>query len=265
MRNQPIGILDSGVGGLTVFKEIVHLLPHESIMYIGDSQSTPYGQYSADKIHKLAKKLVDFLISKKAKIIVIACNTITVSCLDKLREEYPQIPIIGTVPVVKTAAEVTKNKKIGILSTTNTAKSTYQKHLVEKFANNCYVFEHGTDELVPLIEKGEFNGKKMNEVLERTLMKFKREEIDTLALACTHFPFVADKMHEILGDKVRLLDSGAAIARQVQRVLDNNEAFANHTTPTYAFFTTGKKESFEKVAKHLGKDTITKNIHNISL
>jgi glutamate racemase len=265
MHNQPIGILDSGVGGLTIWKEITVLLPHESIIYIGDSKNTPYGQFNADKTHKLAKKLVKFLLSKNSKVIVIACNTITVSCLDKLRIEFPQVPIIGTVPVIKTAAQITKNKKIGILSTTYTAKSAYQKQLIEKFANHCRVFEHGTDELVPLIEKGELGGEKINDILQKTLNKFKKEGIDTLALGCTHFPFVSADLRRILGDDVRLLDSGAAIARQVQRVLEKNNSLTHKSKSKYEFFTTGTVKNFEKVANTLGKGTITKKVKNIAL
>jgi glutamate racemase len=266
MNNHPIGILDSGVGGLTVWKEITELLPHESTVYIGDSINTPYGQYHSDTIHTLAQKLVAFLLGKNAKIIVIACNTITVTCLEKLREEYPNIPIIGTVPVVKTAAEVTKNKKIGILSTTNTAKSIYQKNLIEKFANNCEVHVHGTEELVPLIENGKFGEEKMREVLLKTLSKFIQEGVDTVALGCTHFPFVKAEMQEIMGNNVRFLDSGAAIARQVKRVLEHRNALCGaEQVSKYEFFTTGDTGQFKIVAKRLGKGTITESIAKIRI
>src|SRR6266480_7134956 len=143
MNNNPIGILDSGVGGLTVLQALVHELPHESAIYNGDSHNTPYGAKSEEEIYRLSKRLIEFLLKKEVKLIVIACNTITVTCLDKLRSEYPNVPIVGTVPVIKTAAEVSKNKRIGILSTTRTAQSTYQKRLIEEFANGCTVFNHG--------------------------------------------------------------------------------------------------------------------------
>src|ERR1700733_7320337 len=109
MNNHPIGILDSGVGGLTVLQSVIHELPNESIIYIGDSKNTPYGAKSADKILPLAKRMIEFLLKKEVKLIVITCNTITVSCLDKLRGDYPDIPLVGTVPVIKTTAEATRN------------------------------------------------------------------------------------------------------------------------------------------------------------
>src|SRR5205809_740298 len=114
--NHPIGILDSGLGGLTIGKEIIRELPNESIVSIGDSVNTPYGGKSAQELYQISKRMVAFLLKQKVKLIVVACNTITVSCLDKLRVDYPSMPLVGTVPVVKTAVAVTKNKKIGILS-----------------------------------------------------------------------------------------------------------------------------------------------------
>src|SRR5262245_22974677 len=126
MNNHPIGVLDSGLGGLTVLSSIVKELPNEQFIYIGDSKNTPYGKKTEEEIYHLSKRLIEFLLQKKVKLIVVACNTITVSCLERLRTDYPDMPIVGTVPVIKTAAAVSKNKCIGILSTTRTAQSDYQ-------------------------------------------------------------------------------------------------------------------------------------------
>src|SRR5258708_19285848 len=222
MNNNPIGILDSGIGGLTVLASVVQQLPHESVVYIGDSRNTPYGVRSAEEIYHLSKRLIEFLLKKQVKLIVIGCNTITVSCLDRLHSDYPNIPLVGTVPVIKTAAAISQKKRIGILSTTRTAQSDYQKHLIEEFANDCTVFNHGTDELVPLIEKGKAESEEMTTVLQKVLEPFQEEDIDALALGCTHFPFLEEQMRRILDPKVQLLDSGSAIARQVRRVLEHN-------------------------------------------
>lgn len=265
MNNRPIGILDSGLGGLTIWKEIINNLPKESTIYIGDSLNTPYGKKSPNEIYSLSKKLINFLLKKNVKAIVVACNAITVSCIDQLRSDFPQIPIIGTVPVVKTAVEVTKNKKIGILSTTTTAKSDYQKKLIKKFASNCKVFVHGTDDLVPLIEKGEFGGEKLKKILQKILSTFQKEQVDTLALACTHFPFIRREIENILGKKVILLDSGTAIGRQVKRILENNNTLSEKKKPKYEFFTTGNDQVFTKVAKTLREGTITESIRKIKL
>ena len=248
MDNRPIGIFDSGVGGLTVLGDIVKELPNESIIYIGDSRNTPYGARSEEEIYLLSKKLVEFLLEKKVKLIVIACNTITVSCLDKLRSNYPDIPIIGTVPVVKMAASFSKTKRIAILSSTRTAKSAYQKKLIRTFASGCTVFNEGTDTLVPLVEKGRLEGKEITNALREVLVGIKKEHIDTLALGCTHFPFLRQQMQQILGPDIRLLDSGGAIARQVRRVITQNDVCVTKDEGTVAIFTTGNMQIVKKLA-----------------
>src|SRR6185437_6344682 len=254
MKNYPIGILDSGLGGLTVLASIAQELPHESFIYSGDSANTPYGIKSEEEIYARAKRLIEFLVTKNVKLIVIACNTITVSCLDRLRIDYPDIPLIGTVPVVKTAAEVTKNKRIGILSTSRTAKSEYQKHLIEEFAEGCTVFNHGNDEIVPLIEKGEKDSEEMREVLEKAVSVFEKEGVDTLVLGCTHFPFVKDQIQALAGDDVQLLDSGGALARQVRRVLEHNTNLSEEEEREVKIFTTGNIQIAKKLAEEVIKD-----------
>lgn len=248
MNTEPIGILDSGVGGLTVLSVIISELPYESIVYIGDSQNTPYGNKSAEDIYILSKRLIEFLLEKQVKLIVIACNTITVSCLEKLRSKYPQIPIVGTVPVIKTASEVSQSKRIGILSTTRTAESDIQKDLMQKYAEHCQVFNYGTDDLVPLIEQNELDGEVMTNSLKHVLSPFQKEHIDTLVLGCTHFPFLRESMQHILGAKVQLLDSGGAIARQVKRVLQNNGNLSQQNDSSIRIYTTGNMNFVKKLA-----------------
>jgi glutamate racemase len=251
MSKQPIGILDSGIGGLTIAKEISSLLPNESVVYIGDSAHAPYGAQSVDEIYARAVGLVTFLLKQDAKLIIIACNTITVHCIKQLREEFPDIPIVGTVPVIKTAAEVTKNKRIGILSTSQTSQSDYQKKLIQTFASDCTIFTHGTDKLVPLIERGIFEGSEIDAVLHEVLDKFKNEQIDTLALGCTHFPLIRESIQKQLGPDVRLLDSGAAIARQGKRILEHNKIQTDSSNPSYILYTTGNTEAMHLVVEAL--------------
>lgn len=247
MKAQPIGVIDSGVGGLTVLKEIMQKLPKESLIYVGDSKHAPYGSLHADEIYKLATRLVTFLLEQNTKLIVVACNTITVSCIDRLRTDYPDIPIVGAVPVVKTAVKMTKNKRIGIISTTRTAQSDYQKKLIEKFTAGYTVFNHGTDTLVPLIEQGKLSSSEMETALHRSLSKFISEDIDTLALGCTHFPFIKTEIQKILGDDVQILDSGAAIARQVKRILEHNKLLTDNANALHLFYTTGNPVLMEQM------------------
>lgn len=250
MNNQPIGILDSGIGGLSIWKEITLKLPDESTIYLADSANCPYGDRVEGDIYNLSQRLVRFLLERQVKLVVIACNTITVSCLDKLRLDFPQIPIIGTVPVVKTASEKTKNKKIGILSTLRTSKSAYQKRLIETFAPECEVVNVGTDKLVPHIENSTEDGN-LNKILKEELQSFLNKNVDVIALGCSHFPLIKGKIQEILGPDILLLDSGAAIARQVERVLMNNNALSGEKNTDHAFYTTGNLEQFKSMIKRI--------------
>lgn len=251
MNNQPIGILDSGVGGLSIWKEIVRQLPDESTIYLADSINCPYGEKKEEEIFSLAKRLVQFLVKNKAKIVVVACNTITVVCIDKLRSEFKNLPIVGLVPAVKVAAEVSQNKRIGILSTPITARSVYQKNLIEKFTKDCKVINIGTDELVPYIEKGEIESREVKEVVRKTLKEFLDNGVDTIAIGCSHFPFLKKLIGKTMGDKVKILDSGEAVARHVKRVLTNNNNLSFSSSTQHLFYTTGNADQFKTVAKKL--------------
>lgn len=251
MHTQPIGVMDSGVGGLTVLKEIIRELPDEATIYIGDSHNAPYGKRTSEDIQQLATKLIHFLLSKNAKIIVIACNTITVNGIEELRKQFPQVPIVGTVPVVKSAAKVTKNKKIGVLATETTAKSPYNKRLIHDFAGDCDVVTIGTNNLVPLIETD--NRKLLPGTVAKELVRFKKKGVDVVVLGCTHFPILRPQIRHFLGREVILLDSGGAVARQVRRVLTNNHALTKKATTKHIFFTTGVKDPFAFMVKRVLK------------
>lgn len=262
MHNFPIGILDSGIGGLSVWQEVITLLPHESTIYICDQKNIPYGEKSVDEIHRLARKMVLFLIEKNVKFIVIACNTITVSCLEDLRKEFSEVAIIGAVPVVKLTADISKNKKIGVLATTRTANSEYQKKLIATFAPDCDVITEGTDALVPLIENGEVE--EIKQILPNILQPFQKTGVDTLALGCTHYPFIETQIGDVLGKNVQLLDSGAAIARHVQRILSLNGLMSDNDNPTYEFYTTGNAVRFGEVSKKLVNQAVRGKIEAVN-
>jgi glutamate racemase len=263
MNNFPIGIFDSGVGGLSVWQEIVSLLPEESTVYIGDSGHAPYGKRSADEIYVLTKKAVEFLLKQQIKLLVIACNTATVSCLEKIRDDFSELPIIGTVPVIKLAVEVSKSKRIGVLSTVRTTESQYQKELIKKFASECFVTSVGTNALVPFIEKEATNTKEFLDVLQKELEPFQKADVDTIVLGSTHFPFIEQQIGDIMGEDVHLLDSGAAIARHVKRVLEKNDAISLDDSPVYTFYTTGNAEQFAVTAKKLVKEAVRGKIERV--
>lgn len=259
MSNNPIGVIDSGIGGLSIASELIKKFPNESFVYLADSLNCPYGEKTPEEIYSLSKKLIEFLLTKKIKLLVIACNTITVTSIDKLRKEYPNLPIIGIVPVIKTAVKNSKSKKIGIFSTVVTAKSDYQKDLINKWAEDASVLNLGTSRLVPLIEKLDFIS--IDNILERELKPFKKAEIDTLALGCSHFPLIRDKIQSYLPN-VLILDSAEAVSHQVGRILIHNDLVATLKDPSYNFYTTGDLSPIKYFADKL---TNKANLSRISL
>ena len=261
MNTQPIGVLDSGVGGLTILAEIHKQLPHESTIYIGDSKNAPYGKRAPNEIRLLASKMIQFLLEGEVKLIVVACNTITVNGIEILREQFLQVPIVGTVPVIKKAAEVTKNKKIGLLVTEATAKSGYNQELIKRFASDEEVITIGTNKLVPLIESE--NHMLLPSVIAQELQPFKKNNVDVVILGSTHFPILRKQIENFMGEKVSVLDSGGAIARQVERILTHNNEL-NHTgRPTHSLYTTGNKKPFAQIAQRvLGSQNF---IHQVML
>lgn len=248
--DHPIGILDSGIGGLTIWREIRRQLPRESTIYIGDHLYQPFGGKSISVIRQRVKRLIAFLIKAKAKIIIIACNTGTVAGIDLYRRWYPTIPIIGVVPVVKTAVSLTKTKHIAVLSTINTAASSYQKRLIRTFADGCLVENIGVPDLVPLIEEGVI-GEQVERLLRQFINSEKMSDVDVVALGCTHYPFIAHKISEIVGNEVAIIDSGGAVARQTVRILDTNRLRALGQKPYTVFYTTGNSSHVSRVATKL--------------
>ncbi len=233
-----IGILDSGFGGLSVYRCITALLPNESTVYIGDHAYLPYGTKTRVAIRRRIKKLIQFLIEKQAKLIVIACNTATVAGIDQYRRWFPGVPIIGVVPVVKTAAEVSKTKKIIILSTSFTARSIYQKRLIRKFAGGCRVYNLGCPNLVSFVEKAKLRGAVIEKELRIVLTPAVRSGTDVIALGCTHYPFLRDQIRAIVGEDIAILDSGGAVARHVGRILERNHIRSSDRSSTHTFYST---------------------------
>ncbi len=259
MNNNPIGIIDSGVGGLSIASNLINNLPTESFIYLGDSLNCPYGQKSREEIFNLTTKMIDFLLNKEIKLLVIACNTITVTCIEDLRKAYPNLPIVGIVPVVKLAAKVSKNKKIGIFSTKVTAESKYQLDLIEKFHNGCEVVNIGSSDLVKAIEALDFQY--IDRVLDSELAIFRDKQVDTLALGCSHFPLIKERIEADLPGVI-VLDSGEAVSHQVRRILEHNELLSKQANPSYNFYTTG---NLETVTYFVNKLTNKAKISRITL
>lgn len=193
---------------------------------------------------------MQFLIQKKVKVIVVACNTATVAGIDIYRKQFPLIPIVGVVPVVKTAAQRTHTKHFAVLSTKYTSESTYQKNLISKFAPDCVVQNIGSTRLVSLIEKGDVSDSEIHGELRKLWSKVETDNVDVLVLGCTHYPFVIDQIRAIVGNRIEILDSGGAVARQVKNILER-ESMLSAGQPTHQFYTTGNWKHVSMVASRL--------------
>lgn len=214
----PIGVFDSGVGGLSVLKHIHALLPRESLIYVADSANAPYGNKTPEEITERCMALTDFLMAHGAKAIVVACNTATAAAIDVMRREY-DLPIIGMEPAVKPAAAASRNGIIGVLATVGTLKSAQFAALLEAYGRNVKVVTQGCVGLVECIERGELDGSETRALLEKYLKPLLDEGADTIVLGCTHYPFVKPLIQELVGNDVTLVDTGAAVAKRLQSLL----------------------------------------------
>lgn len=251
MNNSPIGIVDSGFGGLSIYGSVVELLSYESTVYIGDHAYLPYGGKTKREIRARLRRLITFLVSKDVKLIVVACNTATIAGIDQYRIWFPQIPIIGVVPVVKTAAEISKRHAFAVLSTSFTAKSAYQRELIHKFAPTSRVYNLGCPNLLSFVEKGIVRGTSIDTELRSLLTPAVIRSIDVVVLGCTHYPFLRGAIRDIVGSGIRILDSGGAVARHVERIMQHNGIAAGIGKATRKFYSTGKQQSLSGVASTL--------------
>ncbi len=219
MSQNPIGIFDSGLGGLTIYNEIHVLLPHENIIYLADSKNAPYGGKSKDQIIEISVKNTEFLLKNKCKLIVVACNTASTNAVKYLREHY-DVPIIRVQPAIKPAALNSKTKVVGMLATKGTLESELLFETAQRFASGVKVVEQVGEGLVDLIENGQMESPEMTRLLKKYVEPMLEHNIDQLVLGCTHYPFLTNQIQEITGDGVQIIDSGEAIARQTRVILE---------------------------------------------
>lgn len=219
MHNKSIGIFDSGVGGITIYKEIHKLLPQENIIYLADSKNAPYGEKTKEQIVAFSVKNTEFLLKKGCKIIVVACNTASTNAVAYLRSHY-KVPFIRVQPAIKPAALSSKTKTVGILATKGTLKSELLFETSQKFAKGVEVMHQVGEGLVELIESGKLQSPEMTQLLNQYLQPLVAKNIDYLVLGCTHYPFLIPQIKKIVGEKVTILNSGEAIARQTKVILE---------------------------------------------
>jgi len=247
MDNRPIGFLDSGIGGLSIAREVHRLLPAESLLYVADSAHFPYGDIEPIKLCDLTASLAEYLLERGAKLIVVACNTATVYALAHLRAAFPGVPFVGVVPVVKTLAERTRCGTIGLLSTPNTVRSAYLADLIERFAAGKRVINVPCDGLADVVESGNIAGPDCERLLRACLEPVVSGGADVVGLGCTHYPFLRPSIEALLGERARVYDSSIPVALRVQSVLRGAGALSDLAAPSHQFFTTRDPEHFSRV------------------
>ncbi|MCK0161741.1 glutamate racemase [Allomuricauda sp. F6463D] len=223
---KPIGIFDSGVGGTSIWKEVVKMLPKENTIYLADSINAPYGEKTKEEILRLSIKNTELLLNKGCKIIIVACNTATTNAINYLRNHY-NVPFIGIEPAIKPAALQTKTNKIGVLATKGTLSSSLFHNTSKLFAEGITVVEQEGTGLVELIESGQLYSEEVKRLLTSFLEPMLELNIDCLVLGCTHYPYLMPVIKEILPNDVTIIDSGEAVACQTKTVLGRNKLLSN--------------------------------------
>jgi glutamate racemase len=216
----PIGVFDSGVGGLSVLPALREALPNEDILFLGDQAHVPYGPRGLAEVRRLMEGVMRYFFAQGCKMVVIACNTASAAALHSLRADYPDFPIVGMEPAIKPAAEHTSSGVVGVLATPTTFEGELYASVVERFAQGVTVLQNTCVGLVGEIEAGRANGPEAERILRSALEPMLAQGLDTVVLGCTHYPFAFETIRAIVGPNVRLIDPAPAIARRAASLLD---------------------------------------------
>lgn len=219
IKNNPIGFLDSGVGGLSVLREAISTMPNENFIYFGDSKNAPYGTRDVEDVKRLTFKVVEFLLNKNVKAVVVACNTATSAAIHDLRDKYKDIPIIGIEPALKPAVKLNRKGNIIIMATPMTLREHKFVELMDKYKDECSIIRMPCPELVEFVEDEILEGEELESYLKTKFEPYINEDIAAVVLGCTHFPFVKDALSKVLGSDVPLIDGGLGTAHELERKL----------------------------------------------
>ncbi len=244
--SNPIGVFDSGVGGLSVLRAMRAQMPEEDVIYFGDQGHVPYGPRPMEQIQHFSEGITRFLLAQQAKLIVVACNAASAAALKFLRAKFPEVPFVGMEPAVKPAAEYTRTGVVGVLATPATFQGALYASVAERFASGVQVLQHTCPGLVGQIEQGDLNGPRTRTILEEALLPMMEKHIDTVVLGCTHYPFVIPLIEQIVGADVRVIDPAPAVAKQVGRLLEAG-GLKRHVggIGAVSFFSSGDAESVQ--------------------
>lgn len=221
IKNNPIGFFDSGVGGLSVLREAISIMPNENFVYFGDSKNAPYGIRDVEDVKQLTFKAVEFLLNKNVKAIVVACNTATSAAIHDLRDKYKDIPIIGIEPALKPAVKLNRKGNIIIMATPMTLREHKFEELMSKYEDESSIIKMPCPRLVEFVEHGIVEGKELENYLSGKFEPFINEDIAAVVLGCTHYPFVKETLRKVLGRDIPLIDGGLGTSQELRRQLDD--------------------------------------------
>ena len=267
MDNRPIGVLDSGVGGLTVLREIINKVPHEDMIYFGDTARFPYGPKNLEEVKRFVFKITEFLFSKNVKLIVVACNTASAAALEDLKKNF-NIPIIGVIePGARTAAQNTVKKRVGVIATKGTVKSNAYGIALQKINPEIKLFSSAAPVLVEYIENGVLDGKELNDAIMSYINPLVAENIDVLILGCTHFPLIEKQIHDCCDSRFKVISSSLETSKDIKATLDELKLNCSpklNIKPVRTFFETGKDSKFMVIGRmFLGNKII--NVEKVEL
>ncbi|MCX7927647.1 MAG: glutamate racemase [Candidatus Omnitrophica bacterium] len=255
---KPIGVFDSGVGGLTVVKELIKVLPYEDLIYFGDTARVPYGIKSQETVIKFSIENILFLLNQDVKLICVACNTVSSLALPIIRHHF-KVPIVGVLsPAVREAVYATKNKKVGVIGTRGTINSGAYEREIKQLDPRIKVFAVACPLFVPFAEEGFLSGPAVSYVAEKYLAPLKKQNVDTLILGCTHYPLLKPLIQEVMGKNVTLIDSAKQVALEVREILSREKQLKVAGKGRQQFFVSDNPEWFSNLAKQF----LGRPIHN---
>ncbi|MEX1000810.1 MAG: glutamate racemase [Crocinitomicaceae bacterium] len=250
MNNNPIGIFDSGIGGLTVAKAISEALPNEHIIYFGDTAHLPYGDKSKESIQTYSKRITGFLLSKGCKAIVIACNTASSQAYSEVKKVYPNVPIVNVIqPTVKYCTEKYETGKIGVIATKGTIKSRVYARKIVKKNPNLKVHQQATPLLAPMLEEGFFNNNISQTIINSYLSVKNFQDIKALILGCTHYPLIKNEIENYFQNKIEVIDSASVVAEYIKKLLKKIDLSADQHKGSNEFYVSDYTKSFENTSK----------------
>ncbi|MBB3109839.1 glutamate racemase [Paenibacillus phyllosphaerae] len=247
---QPIAVLDSGVGGLTVVKEVMRQLPREKVIYFGDTARAPYGPRPAEEVLRFTREIVDYLVQYRPKMIVIACNTATAVALQDIRMRV-NVPVVGVIhPGARAAIGRTLSGNVGVIGTEGTIRSGAYETALKQLSPHVTVISQACPDFVPLVEKGNFRSEETYRTVNKGLASLRLSSIDTLILGCTHYPFLSDTISEVMGHKVALISSADETAREISTILHQmNKLARSDDQPIHQFCCSGDSGLFRSIAE----------------